>query len=71
MSKIDPDPLATERSLKRQLSGKSRRRRADLERLAAAAGAPRALRNDVLPPLEIAYVPLDEPMGSRRTQNRI
>ena len=60
MSSIDPNPLAVEHSLKRQLKGKSRRRREDFARLAAPGAAPRALRNDVLPPLEITYVPLDE-----------
>jgi DNA modification methylase len=60
MTRIDPNPLAIERSFKEKLKGKSRRRREDLTRLAAPAAAPRALRNDVLPPLEIVYVPLGE-----------
>jgi DNA modification methylase len=52
--------LELQHDFKGQLKGKSRRRREDLARLAAPAAAPRALRNDVLPPLEITYVPLDE-----------
>ena len=56
----DPHPLVNKQSLKNQLKGKSRRRREDLERLAAPGAAPRALRNDVLPPLEITSVLLDE-----------
>jgi hypothetical protein len=60
MSRDDPNPLAIERSFKEKLKGKSRRRREDLARLAAPAAAPRPLRNDVLPHLEIVYVPLDD-----------
>jgi hypothetical protein len=60
MSRDDPNPLAIERSFKEKLKGKSRRRREDLARLAAPAAAPRPLRNDVLPLLEITYVPLGE-----------
>src|ERR1019366_8956244 len=60
MTRIDPNPLAIERSFKEKLKTKSRCRREDLARLAAPAAAPRALRNDVLPPLEVTYVPLDE-----------
>jgi DNA modification methylase len=57
MTRIDPDPLAIERSFKETLKGKSRRRREGLARLAAPAAAPCALRNDALPQLEIAYLP--------------
>jgi hypothetical protein len=60
MSRHDPNPLAIERSLTEQFKGNGRRRREDLARLAAPGAAPRRLRNDVLPPLEITYVPLDE-----------
>ncbi len=60
MTRIDPNPLAIEWSFKEQLKTKSRRRREDLARLAAPAAAARALRNDVLPHLEIVYVPLDD-----------
>ncbi|MGA2795308.1 MAG: site-specific DNA-methyltransferase [Roseiarcus sp.] len=59
MSRIDPNPLAIERSFKEKLKGKGRRRRDGLTRLAAPSAAPRALRNDVLPLLEITYLPLD------------
>src|ERR1019366_10244214 len=59
MSRIDPNPLAFERSLKEQLKGKSRRRRDGLTRLAAPAAAPRPLRNDVLPHLEVVHLALD------------
>ena len=38
MSRIDPNPLAIERSFKEKLKGKSRRRREDLARLAAPGG---------------------------------
>ena len=60
---MDPDSrnaLANERSLKEQLRAKSRRRRQDFGRLAAPSAAPRALRNDVLPPLELVYVLVDD-----------
>ncbi len=60
MSKIESDPLAIEQSFKHQLKGKSRRRRENLARLAAPGAAPCALRNDVLPALEIAYLPPDD-----------
>src|SRR5664280_920709 len=56
MTRIDPNPLTIERSFKEALKGKSRCRREDLARLAAPAATPRALRNDVLPQLEIAYL---------------
>ena len=59
MSRIDPNPLAVERALKEQLKGKSRRRRDGLTRLAAPAAAPRPLRNDVLPHLEVVHLALD------------
>jgi len=59
MTRIDPNPLAIERSFKETLKGKSRRRREDLARLAAPAAAARPLRNDVLPQLEIVDLPLE------------
>jgi DNA modification methylase len=59
MTRIDPNPLAIERSFKETLKGKSRRRREDLARLAAPAAAARALRNDVRPLLEIVDLPLE------------
>ncbi len=59
MTRVDPNSLAIERSFKETLKGKSRRRREELARLAASGAAPRALRNDVLPPLEVVHLPLD------------
>ena len=58
MSGNDSVPLNIKSSLKTQLKTKSRRRREGAVRLAAPGAAPRALRNDVLPTLEIAYVAL-------------
>jgi hypothetical protein len=66
MSRDDPNPLAIERSFKNQLKGKSRHRREGFARLAAPAAAPRALRNDILPPLEIVVVPLKDLRSSTR-----
>jgi DNA modification methylase len=66
MSRVDADPLAIERSFTQELKGKSRRRREGLTRLAASAAAPRALRNDVLPPLEICHPPLKDIHSSTR-----
>ena len=71
MTRIEPNPLAIERSLKENLKGKSRRRREDLTRLAAPAAAPRALRNDILPHLEIVYVPLGELRSPARNVRKI
>jgi DNA modification methylase len=71
MTRIDPNPLAIEWSFKEKLKGKSRRRREDLARLAAPAAAARALRNDVLPPLEITYVPLGELRSPARKVRKI
>jgi DNA modification methylase len=59
MSRDDPNPLEIEQSFKEKLKGKSRRRREDLARLAAPAAAPRALRNDIRPLLEIVDLPLE------------
>ena len=52
-------PLTHGPSFADQLKGKSRRRRKDLARMAKAQGEPRALRNDLLPRLELALVPLE------------
>ena len=60
MSRDENNPLATARSLKEQLKDKSRRRREELRQLAAPAAAPRTLRNDVAPQLDIIYLTLDE-----------
>ena len=48
-----------ERSLNRQLKAKSRRRREGLEGLCLPAPA-HARRNDLLPNLDLAYVPLED-----------
>src|SRR5262249_39955696 len=48
------------RSLSDKLKTKGRGRREGLRRLAAAAPAPRARRNDLLPHLELAYLPVDQ-----------
>lgn len=52
-------PLALRPSFMGQLKGKSRRRRKDLARMAKTEASPRALRNDLLPRLELALVPLE------------
>ncbi len=71
MTRIDPNPLAIERSFKETLKGKSRRRREDLARLAAPAAAPRALRNDVRPLLEIVDLLLESLRSpSRKVRGR-
>jgi len=54
-------PRQGERSLTRQLKVKSRRRREGLERLRLSSPSPaRAPRNDPLPNLELAYIPLED-----------
>ena len=52
-------PRRGERSLTRQLKAKSRRRREGLERLRSPSPA-RAPRNDPLPNLDLAYIPLED-----------
>ena len=52
-------PRRAERSLTRQLKGKSRRRREGLERLRTPAPA-QAPRNDPLPNLDLMYIPLED-----------
>ena len=42
------------------LKAKSRRRRENLGRLAASSSPARASRNDLLPPLDLAYIPLED-----------
>ncbi len=71
MSRDDSNPLAIERSFKETLKTKSRRRREGLTRLAESAAAPRPLRNDVLPQLEITYVPLGELRSPARKVRKI
>jgi DNA modification methylase len=53
-----PTPAALRPSFTGQLKERSRRRRKDLARMAKAETSPRALRNDLLPRLELVYVPL-------------
>ena len=54
------DPLAPGESLTNQLKGRSRRRRERLANLAEASTLSGSLRNDPLPQLELASVPLTE-----------
>ena len=61
MSIADDGPRRGERSLNHQLKAKSRRRREGLERLRSTSPArARARRNDPLPNLDLAYVPLED-----------
>ena len=52
-------PLPSRPSFTDQLKGKTRRRRSDLARVAKAEASPHVLRNDFLPRLELAHVPLE------------
>jgi DNA modification methylase len=60
MTDIYGDPLKREKSLTEQLKGKNRRRREGLARLAEPGASARAMRNDVLPKLDLVNIPLDE-----------
>jgi hypothetical protein len=60
MGKIDRDSLDAARSLTGFLKAKSRRRRESLGRLTASSPPPRAPRNDLLPPLDLVYVLLED-----------
>ena len=71
MSRIDAKPLAIERSFKEKLRGKSRNRREEAARQAAPAAAPRALRNDALPSLEIDYLPLEDLRSPARMLRKV
>jgi hypothetical protein len=71
MFKDKSNTLAVERSLKEQLKSKSRRRREGAARLAAPSATPRALRNDVLPVLEIVYVPLNDLRSANRKVRKL
>jgi DNA modification methylase len=51
-------PLEFEHSTKMQLKAKGRGRRESFARQAAPSAAPRPLRNDVLPILQVVYLPL-------------
>jgi hypothetical protein len=48
------------RALTEQLKDKGRRRRESLKRLAASSSPARAPRNDLLPPLDLVYVLLED-----------
>jgi hypothetical protein len=52
-------PVSPTPSFVEQLKGKSRRRRQDLAGLAEVEAVRRLRRNDLLPRLELALVPLD------------
>jgi hypothetical protein len=60
MEKTDCDPFDAARSLTGSLKTKSRRRREDLKLLAASSPRVRATRNDLLPPLDLAYLLLED-----------
>ncbi len=60
MSDRRHEEIEGSRSLSDKLKTKGRARREGLRRLAAAAPAPRARRNDILPHLELTYLPLDQ-----------
>ena len=60
MTKFDRNLLEAERTLTESLKGKSRRRRENLARLAAPSASPRPRRNDMLPPLMLVGIALDE-----------
>jgi hypothetical protein len=71
VSRDDLNPPNSEHSLKNQLKGKGRRRREEQARLAAPGAAPRTLRNDVLPLLDINYLPLDQLRSPARKVRKI
>jgi DNA modification methylase len=71
MAEQPPTALGSERSLKDQLKGKGRRRREAQARLARPSARPRPLRNDVLPTLEITYVPLENLRSPARKVRKI
>ena len=54
-----PDPMLSRLSLTNQLREKSCRRRDDLGRFAKAVASPLALRNDLLPRLDLVHIPLE------------
>ena len=66
MTKRNKPSFADEQSLTQQLKSKNRDRRGSAARLAALGAAPHALRNDVLPKLELVQVAL----GDLRSQPR-
>jgi DNA modification methylase len=60
MGKVDRNSFDAARSLTGSLKTKGRRRREELGRLAAPLMPARASRNDLLPPLDLAYIPLED-----------
>ena len=60
MVKSNHTPLVDEQSLPNQLRWKSRLRRKNFTQLAKVSAAPRAMRNDPLPQIELASIKLDE-----------
>jgi hypothetical protein len=64
------NPIAPYSRLVDQLRRKSRGRREDQERMAAASSA-RPRRNDMLPRLELSYVPLEELRPSARKLRKL
>src|SRR5450755_2599225 len=64
------NPIAPRASLADQLRGKSRNRREGQERMALASAA-QGRRNDMLPPLELSYVRLEELRPSARKLRRL
>ena len=60
MGKIDRNSFEAARSLTGGLKAKSRQRRETLGRMAASSSPARAPRNDLLPPLDLAYFPLED-----------
>src|SRR5476651_1579631 len=71
MSIDSHDPLALPGALRGQLKAKGRRRRENLSRLAQAATPSRPTRNDLLPPLELVIIPLDELKVSGRAVRKL
>jgi DNA modification methylase len=63
-------PIAPQATLRDQLKRKSRSRREGQERMALASAAQRR-RNDILPRLELSYVPLEELRPSARKLRRL
>jgi hypothetical protein len=71
MSKDNSDRLTAGQPFTERLKIKSRGRRGSAARLAAPGAAPRALRNDVLPTLEIIYLPLGDLRSPARKVRKI
>jgi hypothetical protein len=66
MGKFDHGPVRA-RDLTEQLKDKSRGRRARLVGVAAATSSHRPRRNDILPRLDLLYVPLEDLRAPPRT----